>query len=170
MTKFVGYESECNTEEGFFITPQKSINRGVQDPITGYWNISLKFKDGTRKMQKVHRAIWQAKNNCCVPKNYQVMHLDDCRSNNRYSNLKAGTARENCLMIKHRKKPVRTQYRIPVKCCNEKGEITEFESITACANALNLCKPTIGKVLDTREKNKYYKHAVDPDGKKFSFC
>ncbi|HIB87646.1 TPA: HNH endonuclease [Candidatus Poribacteria bacterium] len=120
-------------------------------------------------MDKVHRAIWQAYNNCCVPRNFQVMHLDDDPSNNRYSNLKAGTARENCLMIKNRKKPVRTQYRIPVKCRSEKGETFEFASITDCANALSLCAATIGKVLDTREVNKYYKHAVNPDGKKFSF-
>jgi hypothetical protein len=169
MTKFVGYESECNFEEGYFITPHKQINRGCQDPLTGYWNISLKLKDGTRKMQKVHRAVWQAYNNCYIPEKFQIMHLDDCRSNNCYSNLKVGTARENCLMVKNRKKSVRSRYRIPVKCCDEKGDITEYESITACATALNLCQATIGKVLDTRKINKYYHHAVDPSGKKFSF-
>ena len=169
MKQFAGYESECNAEEGYFITPLRQVNRGNQDPLTGYWNISLKFKDGTRKMQKVHRAIWQAKNNVFVPKNFQVMHLDNNRSNNHYSNLRAGSASSNCLMIKHRKKPVRTQYKIPVQCKNEKGETFKFDSITACANSLNLCKATIGKVLDTREKNKYYRNAVNPEGKKFSF-
>ena len=126
-------------------------------------------KDGTRKMQKVHRAIWQARHNSYIPKNFQVMHLDDNRSNNRYENLRAGTAKENCLMIKHRNKPVRTNYRIPVRCRHDKGETFKFESITACANAFNLCRATIGKVLDIREKNKYYKNAVNPEGKKFSF-
>ena len=169
MNEFPGYESECNTEEGYFITPLRRVNRGNRDPITGYWNISLKLKDGTRKMQKVHRAIWQAKHNSYVPKNFQIMHLDDNRGNNRSENLRAGSAKENCRMIKHRNKPVRTQYRIPVRCRNEKGETFKFESITACANAFNLCQATIGKVLDTREKNKYYKNAVNPEGKKFSF-
>ena len=97
------------------------------------------------------------------------MHLDDNKSNNKISNLKCGTASENRKMIKFRTKPLRKGWKIPVKCKSEKGETFEFDSITACAKALNLVKATIGKVLDDRPQNRYYKNAVDPNGKKYSF-
>ena len=167
--EFPGYCSTFNAEEGYFTTPRKQKNRGTYDRVTGYWSISLRMKNGIRKKEKFHRALWQAVNNKFVPEGHQVMHLDDDRNNNVISNLKTGTPSENCRMIQFRRKAVRKAYKIPVKCKSEDGEVLEFDSITACAKALNLVKATIGKVLDERPKNRYYKHAVDPNGRKFSF-
>ena len=169
MTKFPGYYSSYDSDEGFFKTPRKEKNKGTYDPVSGYWSISLRMKDGSRKTEKFHRALWQAVNNQWVPEGYHVMHLDDDKSNNVIGNLRCGTASENRRMIKFRRKPLRKSWKIPVKCKSEAGKIFEFDSITDCANALNLCKATIGKVLDHRPQNRYYKNAVDPQGKKFSF-
>ena len=127
------------------------------------------MKNGIRKTEKFHRALWQAVNNKFVPEGHHIMHLDDDRNNNIISNLKCGTASDNRKMIKFRRKPIRKSWKIPVKCKSEEGETFEFDSITECANALNLVKATIGKVLDDRPKNRYYKNAVDPNGRKFSF-
>ena len=169
MRKFPGYCSQVNAEDGFFVTPRKEKNRGTYDYVSGYWSISLRMKDGIRKTEKFHRALWQAFHNKFVPEGHHIMHMDDNKGNNVISNLKCGTASENRKMIKFRRKPLRKSWKIPVSCVSDTGEIFKFDSITDCANALNLCKATIGKILDTRPQNRYYKNAVDPKGRKFSF-
>ena len=167
--EFPGYCSTFNSEDGYFTTPRKQKNRGTYDRVSGYWSISLRMKNGIRKTEKFHRALWQAVNNKFVPEGHHIMHMDDNKNNNTISNLKCGTASENRKMIQFRRKPLRKSWKIPVKCKSEDGETFEFDSITDCANALNLVKATIGKVLDDRPRNRYYKNAVDPKGRKFSF-
>ena len=169
MTNFPGYCATWNAEEGYFTTPRKEKNIGTYDKVSGYWSITLRMKDGVRKTEKFHRALWQAYHDKFVPAKHHIMHLDENRSRNVISNLKCGTASENRRMITFRRKPVRKAWKIPVKCKSEDGQVFEFPSITACANALHLCKATIGKVLDNRPQNRYYKNAVDPKGKKFCF-
>ena len=162
------YQVSCNFEKGCFQTPRVAENYGVVDQVTGYANISLRLKSGERKSFKLHRAVWMAKNGE-IPKGMQILHLDSNKLNCSLSNLQPGTPSENNLM-----KPSFGTTDIPntkVPCtaiCEDKSQLF-FESISEAARRLNLIPATIGKILDKREKNKYYKNTYSPDGKKFTF-
>ena len=62
--------------------------------------------------------------------------------------------------------------KVPVTAITEEeGKKTEthFVSIGKAAKKLGLIPATNGKILDTREKNKYYKNTYSKEGKKFTF-
>lgn len=58
----------------------------------GYLRVSLK---GGKKL--VHRLVLQAFNPIESPENFQVNHIDGCKSNNQKYNLEWCTSQENCI-------------------------------------------------------------------------
>jgi hypothetical protein len=164
------YDAPCNTQLGCFATPRIKENFGRADPVTGYHSISLKLSDGTRKNELVHRAVWQSFYNTAIPKNFVIMHLDDCVSNNSIKNLRLGTVKENVLQsLKNRPSTRQNPGKTKVQAIDEQGNNFFYDSMTAAATDLCVSRPTIGKILDSRPQYKYYKRCTAPDGKKFAF-
>ena len=159
---------KCNLEKGCFQTPRIAENYGSVDSVTGYSNISLRLKSGERKHLKLHRAVWMAKNGE-IPKGMQILHLDSNKLNCSLSNLKLGTPSENNLMKQCFGTTDIPNTKVPVIAISEDKTQLFFESISEAARKLNLTSATIGKILDKREKNKYYKNTYSPEGKKFTF-
>ena len=158
----------CNFEKGCFQTPKIAENFGVIDPVTGYTNISLRLKSGERKSFKLHRAVWMAKHGE-IPKGMHILHLDSDKRNCALSNLQVGTPSENNLMKQCFGTTDIPNTKVPVIAISEDKTQLFFESISEAARKLNLTSATIGKILDKREKNKYYKNTYTPEGKKFTF-
>ena len=164
------YPAPCNTDLGYFTTPRIEKNYGRPDPITGYYSINLKLHDGTWKNELVHRGIWQSYYNMKIPKGFVVMHLDDCISHNSIKNLRLGTVKDNVLQsLKNRPKTRENPGKTKVKSIDEKGNVLLFDSMSAAAQALSVSRPTIGKIIDTRPRYKYYKRCTASDGRKFAF-
>ena len=164
------YQSPCNAELGCFSTPRIKENYGRRDPVTGYYSINLKLKNGIRKNELVHRAVWQSFYDTAIPKGFVIMHLDDCVSNNSIKNLRLGTVRENVLQsLKNRPKTRVYPGKTKVQAIDEMNNVFLYDSMTAAAKDLGVSRPTIGKILDTRPRYKYYKRCTAPDGKKFAF-
>ena len=60
---------------------------------TGYYLIEL-HKQSIKKKYYVHRLVWSAFNGQ-IPKNMQVNHINEIKTDNRLSNLNLMTAKEN---------------------------------------------------------------------------
>lgn len=162
------YLDTCDFENGSFRTPRRTQNRGHMDPITGYRNICLRMKTGGRKGQKLHRAVWSAKNGE-IPKGMHIMHLDGNPDNCVLCNLELGSVSENNLMKKtHGKNEFGTKA-VPVIAIDTEKKRRTFPSMNTAAKILGVQACQIGKILDTREKNKYYHNTYTKDGKKFTF-
>ena len=61
---------------------------------TDYLLVNL-WKDGKKKMYRVHRLVWEAFNGA-IPAGMQINHLDENPVNNWLENLEVCTPRENC--------------------------------------------------------------------------
>ena len=158
----------CDFEKGCFETPRLLENRGNKDPITGYRNISLRLKTGGRKAEKLHRAVYLAKYKK-ITKGMHIMHLDGNPENCALSNLQEGTPSMNNLMKKHHGKTTIPNTKVPVTAIFEDKTKKEYCSFSEAARELGLIAATIGKIIDTREKNKYYKNTYTSDGRKVTF-
>ena len=159
--------AKCNFKDGSFETPRIPENRGNVDPMTGYRNINLRLKTGGRKAFKLHRAVYMAKYGA-IPEKMHVMHLDGNQDNCSLDNLRAGSASENNLMKTNFGKSSFGTEPVPVFALHNETQ-TKFDSINQAAISLGIHGSTIGKILDTREKNKYYKNTYTKSGKKFTF-
>ena len=159
---------KCDFENGCFETPRIPENRGSKDPITGYRNISLRLKTGGRKNEKLHRAVYLAKHQK-IAKGMHIMHLDGNPDNCALSNLQEGTPSMNNLMKKHHGKTEILNKKVPVTAIFEDKTEKQYCSIGEAARKIGLVPATIGKILDTREKNKYYKNTYTKDGEKVTF-
>ena len=162
------YLDTCDFKNGSFKTPKIAENRGHMDPMTGYRNISLRMQTGGRKSQKLHRAVWSAKNGK-IPKGMHVMHLDGCPDNCSLSNLELGSVSENNLMKKTYGKNEFGTKAVPVVSIDSQNNKREFASMYTAGKILGVQSCQIGKILDTREKNKYYHNTYTKDGKKYTF-
>ncbi len=162
------YKDTCNFEKGCFQTPRKVENRGHMDPITGYRNIGLRLKTGGRKSAKLHRAVWSAKNGE-IPKGMHIMHLDGNPDNCALCNLELGSVSENNLMKKTHGKNVFGNKAVPIIAVDEEKNEQKFSSMYEAGKILGVQSCTIGKILDTREKNKYYGKTYNKEGKMFTF-
>lgn len=79
----------------------KSFMKKIVDKTTGYEIITL-YNKGFKKTIKVHRLV--AKYFCDNPFNKkQVDHIDRCRTNNHYTNLRYVTNQENQYNIGYKK-------------------------------------------------------------------
>jgi len=168
---FSGYVSKCNFEKGYFVTPRKPKNYGNKHPVTGYYTIKLKHKDGVWRTDYVHRCVWRSYWNKDPPRGFHVMHLDDDKSNNCLENLKLGTVSENIIQsLKNRPKHRSTRGKTKVQSKDSSGSTAIFESMSDAAKCLNVSRPTIGMVVSDKHEYRYYKHAWTPDKKeKYSF-
>ncbi len=161
------FSDKCDFDDGCFETPRIPKNWGNKDPITGYRNISLRLKNGKRKSFKLHRAVYMAKYGK-IPKGVHVMHLNHNKDDCRLSNLQLGTPSENNLMKPSFGTCSIPNTKVPVVAINGEYERI-FDSISQAAHELHLTGATIGKIIDERPKNKYYKSTYSPTGKKFTF-
>lgn len=81
---------------------KKRVYTPITTKNTGYQNISC--RDGKKvKTFSLHRLIYQAFNPDTNMEGLHVDHVDRNRSNNKISNLKLSTVRENLLNRKFRK-------------------------------------------------------------------
>lgn len=160
-----------NTEEGYFIGIRGEKLFGNRSKLTGYHTVGLKKNDGSFQTILMSRAIWMAANQKRVPKHMQICHIDDNPSNNRISNLLADTASRNVLQSLKNRKGTRTRngYKTKVEAIFPDGKRKVFESLTACANELNVSRPVIGKILSDDPVHKYYHYAYSPEKEKYQF-
>ena len=96
------------------------------------------------------------------------MHLDANKDNCSLNNIRLGTPSENNLMKKSFGKSDIPNTAVPVVAKSDNYEQI-FDSIYKAAETLDLQRATIGKILDQRPKNRYYKSTSSPDGKKYTF-
>ena len=98
------------------------------------------------------------------------MHLDGNPENCALRNLALGTVSQNNLMKTSFGKNKLGNTAVPVVAISNEGKTeTRFKSMYDCARTLGLCSSTIGKILDTRPRNRYYKNTYDCNAKKFTF-
>ena len=167
LEDFVGYEEVCNSIEGCFQTARKAKNFGSRSD-TGYNNITLHLKGcKTPVTHRVHRAVFQATTGKRIPKGIHCMHLNDIRDDNRFCNLRLGTASENNLMKTNVAPRAVPNTKTAIWAVDSQGNRQRFDSHSQCARTLGGCRPSIGKVLDTREHLRYYKHFW-ANGEKYS--
>ena len=64
--------------------------------LTGYINVKIKHgPKNKRKSYMAHRVIWLLVTGSWPPKGFEIDHIDGCRSNNRFKNLRLVTRSEN---------------------------------------------------------------------------
>ena len=158
LEDFEGYREICDPVNGCFATKRVSQNFGCPD-FHGYRTISLHLKKSGRIVtQRLHRAIFQAVTGKLIPRHLHVMHMNSVRSDNRICNLQLGTASTNNLMKTDIAPRELSNKKMAIFAIDANGNRTKFESHSACAKALGGCRPTIGKILDSRPRHRYYKH------------
>ena len=62
----------------------------------GYKLVVLSDNEGKIKTYKLHRVVYEAVSGEPIPKGFEVNHIDEDKSNNRFSNLNLMTHKENC--------------------------------------------------------------------------
>lgn len=118
----------------------------------GYYRVQL-YKNSIGKFYLVHRLVWEAFNGQ-IPKNMQVNHINEIKSDNRLENLNLMTPKENTnwgtrneragKVLKNRKdqsKPV-LQYDLQGILIKEYPSVIQVERETGFANGniVNCCK------------------------------
>ena len=167
LKNFEGYKEICNSVKGCFYTARKGENYGTPGD-TGYMHVRLHLKNsGKAVTHRVHRAVFQATTGKCIPSGIHCMHMNDLRDDNRFCNLRLGTASENNLMKTHISPRAVPNTKTAIWAVDSKGNRQHFDSHSECARTLGGCRPSIGKILDTREHLRYYKHFW-ANGEKYS--
>ena len=92
----------------------------------GYLQVILN-KEGKYKHFLVHRLVWMAFNGT-IPKDYEVNHLDECKTNNRLDNLNLLTHKQNVNFGTRTERAAKAQSK-PVVAFDEAGNVVfEFPS------------------------------------------
>jgi len=133
------------------------ILRGAKHKYTGYTNANVTI-EGKRKNYGIHQLVLRAFVGPC-PEKYETCHLNGYRSDNRVSNLKWGSRKENA---SHRKLHGTQQYLKGE--LNGQAKLTEKEvkeirrlnniTISGLAKRYDVCFATI-KNIKTRQNWKH---------------
>lgn len=124
----------------------------------GYYQVIL-CKQSIKKKYYVHRLVWSAFNGQ-IPKNMQVNHINEIKSDNRLSNLNLMTAKENCNWgtgierctkknINGKKSKTVLQYDL------QDNLIKEFPSIMQAHRELGFSQGNINKCCKGKRKTAY---------------
>lgn len=122
-----------NLETGRILKP--TINSA------GYPQVGLYFGEGTQVKRTIHQLVSDAFLNC--DRNLEVDHIDRIRNHSYLSNLRCATHSDNMLNRETGGKSVRVI---------ETGQI--FESLTSCAEVLNLDRGAIGNAIRNYRRRK----------------
>ena len=138
-------------EDGFVVTPRHPTGYfGYIDRYTGYRKVSVR-----RRSVYVHRLVFEAFVNH-IPSGLEIDHIDGSRTNNRLSNLRVVTKRENAVsnpisaarrLVASRaniKKAKASQLR-PVVCLSDSGETEVFQTMKDAARSTGTCEQSISK-------------------------
>lgn len=125
----------------------------------GYAYIRLTLSDGTSKKYRVHRLV--AKYFVDNPNDLPiVMHLDNDKTNNHYSNLKWGTIQENTQQayddgLEVNAKGYDDSQSNPIYVYDMNGNLLySFGSISIASEELNIAKSTISRQCNGTTKGK----------------
>ena len=158
LKDFEGYREKCDPLKGCFRTARHEENYGCLGD-TGYKHICLHLKNsGKAVTRRVHRAVFEAVTGKQIPHGAHCMHLNDNRIDNRFSNLRLGTASENNLMKTHVSPRAVPNKKTAIIAIDSNGNRQHFESHSQCARVLGGSRPSIGKILDKRDHLRYYKN------------
>ena len=120
----------------------------------GYPFVNL-FKDGVRSTRKVHHLVAEAFLGKC-PKEYEVNHIDENKSNNSCDNLEYVTRHDN-LVHGTRMERIANKLKKPIKCTNlTTGEITIYLSATDASKDVS-----IGEGRTFKAKRTNISHAIN---------
>ena len=168
------FDAEVDIENGFFVTKNKPINRGVLNN-SGYFLINLKRK-GEKKhsVYTMQLSIYLEANNIQkIPEGFCLHHQDECTGNNKIGNICLCThsynsycAAKNRDYVKIYEKRKENGFTQKVQATDPEGNIQLFDSISKCARAFSVNPGTISKILN---KKKYYS-TVTFKNKVFTFC
>ena len=149
----------------------KGVRGEIIHPMTdknGYLYFSVQIKENkktVRKWKKVHRIVCEAFWGKCPPDEQITDHIDRCRCNNYYKNLRWVSAKEN------RKNSIRSEIRnnsktIPVMLYSNKTDepIMRFESVDEVVEMLGISKTQLQANLNGNRvpfRVGYFKYIYD---------
>jgi hypothetical protein len=129
-----------------------------QTKSSEYLFVNLYDKNGNKKPVAIHRLVGIAfipnPNNLPV-----VMHLDDNKHNNNYTNLMWGTYGDNILDAYN--KGLNKRRCVIIATSKDGSDVKEYSSITEASQDLNVCVSAIANCLTGRSKssaNYYWKY------------
>lgn len=120
-----------------------------QTNVTNYLFVNLYDKSKHKKPVAIHRLV--AETFISNPNNLPlVMHVDDNKHNNRYTNLMWGTYSDNILDAYD--KGLNTRRKTITGTSIVTGDIVEYKSITDASRDLKICVSAIANCLSGRSK------------------
>lgn len=144
---------------GYVKNSKGQILKGSRNE-NGYQRIAF-WKNGRSEYYYLHRVILETFLPCENMNKLEVNHIDGNKNNNCLSNLEWVTSAENSqhardkLKIKYSTEKAHEAAKRKVKMTNLiTNEITFFDSVTECANALNLSFASIELYLKEKKPHK----------------